>query len=50
MEDVRNICVFIGLLVAADRYGCFLLAGGAVDRAGVRRSALSLKNCLVGVV
>lgn len=38
MEDVRNTCVFIGPLVAADRYGCFLLAARAVERAGVRRA------------
>lgn len=39
MEDVRNTCVFIGSLVVADRYGFFLLAACAVERAGVRRTA-----------
>lgn len=35
MVDVRNTCLFIGSLVAADRYGRFLLPAYAVKRVGV---------------
>lgn len=38
MENVTNTCIFIGSLVAADRYGCFLLAACVVERASVRRA------------
>lgn len=38
IENVRNTCFFIGSLVAADRYGCFLLAARAAERAGVRHA------------